>query len=173
MKTLILIRHAASAWNTIGQKDVDRRLNPQGEHDAPIMGQRLAARLHAADQSLDAFACSSACRARQTALLLAAELEWKAELIDWQDSLYLASPATMLDLIRAFSDDIQTAILLAHNPGISELAAQLCGQWLGNVPPGATLTFHIPVTHWCDVDKKAMRRQAELIDFDCPKSRTM
>jgi len=170
MKTLILIRHAKSDWNTIGQHDVDRSLNQRGEHDAPIMGHRLAARLQAAGQSLDAFASSSACRAKQTALLLAAELGWNAESMDWQDKLYLASPATMLDIIRAFPDGVQTAIVLAHNPGISELAEQLSGQWIGNVPTCSILTFHIPVAHWRDVSIKRGLRQAELMDFDCPKS---
>jgi len=170
MKTLMLIRHAKSDWNTIGQKDVDRRLNQRGEYDAPIMGKRLAARLQAAGQSLDAFSSSSACRAKQTALLLAAELGWDAESISWQDRLYLASPATLLDQIHAFPDDAQTAIVLAHNPGISELAEQLSGQWIGNVPSCSILTFHIPVVSWRDVSIKRGLRQAELVDFDCPKS---
>src|SRR6185369_7303374 len=41
MKTLILMRHAKSAWNDPQQKDIDRPLNGRGRKSAPRMGAWL------------------------------------------------------------------------------------------------------------------------------------
>ncbi|MFQ5519701.1 MAG: histidine phosphatase family protein [Mariprofundus sp.] len=164
MKQLILIRHAKSDWNELGASDFERSLNHRGKHDAPIMGKRLAARLASDARQLDAFVCSSARRAEQTAMLLAPEIGFSASSIDWRRELYLASPATMLQVIRALSDAIETAVLLAHNPGISELAERLTRQSIYDMPTCGMVTIALPVTQWVEAGGRA-----ELTDFDFPK----
>ena len=41
MKTLIVVRHAKSSWDSDSQQDFDRPLNERGKRDAPDMAQRL------------------------------------------------------------------------------------------------------------------------------------
>jgi len=164
MKTLILIRHAKSSWQDLGASDFDRNLNDRGLHDAPVMGERLAARLNASAISLDTFVCSTARRAAQTAEVLAAQLQFPIAGVDWRRDLYLASPDTMLDVIRAMPDEVASAVLLAHNPGITELAEQLTGKYFGNVPTCGVITLTLPIASWMGADGRA-----GLIDFDYPK----
>jgi len=164
MKTVILIRHAKSSWNEPGRTDFERSLNHQGLRDAPLMGARLAARLHADHLKLDAFLCSSARRAVQTAMLLTNELGFPAHDISWRDELYLASPATMLHAICSMPDNIATVALLAHNPGITELAEILSGQYFGNIPTCGMVKLGFSVTRWADA-----AHPAKCIDFDYPK----
>jgi len=164
MKTLILIRHAKSSWQDLGASDFDRNLNHRGVHDAPVMGERLAARLDASGISLDAFACSTAHRAAQTAESMAAQLQFPIEGVDWRRELYLASPDTMLGVIRSMPDEAASAALLAHNPGITELAEQLTGKYFGNVPTCGVITLALPINLWADAGGRA-----ELVDFDYPK----
>jgi len=164
MKTLILIRHAKSSWQDLGASDFDRCLNHRGLHDAPMMGERLAARLDASAIGLDAFVCSTARRAAQTAEALAAQLQFPIAGMDWRRELYLSSPETMLDVIRFLPDEAATAALLAHNPGITELAEQLTGKYFGNVPTCGVITLTLPIESWMDADGRA-----GLIDFDYPK----
>jgi phosphohistidine phosphatase len=165
MKTLILIRHAKSSWNDLGAHDFDRTLNHRGLDDAPMMGGRLVARLNDSGISLDAFVCSTARRAAQTAEMLAAQLQFPIESVDWRRALYLASPGTILDVIRSVPDEADTAALLAHNPGITELAEQLTGVYFGNVPTCGVMTLRLPIDLWVDAGGRA-----ELIDFDFPKA---
>lgn len=164
MKTLILIRHAKSSWDEPGISDYDRSLNHRGLTDAPVMGARLASRLDASDLTLDVFLCSSARRASETARLLAPALGVSDEVMDWRRALYLASPDTMLNVIRSVPDQAVSAVLLAHNPGITELAEILTGQSIGNVPTCGVITLELPTSHWIDVGGRA-----ELVDFDYPK----
>lgn len=164
MKTLILIRHAKSSWQDFGCSDYDRSLNHRGLHDAPVMGGRLAARLDASDISLDAFVCSTARRAARTAEDMAAQLQFPIEAVDWRRELYLASPGTMLDVIRSVPKEASTAALLAHNPGITELAEILTGLYIGNMPTCGVITLQLPIDHWKDVASRGT-----LIDFDSPK----
>ncbi len=164
MKTLILVRHAKSSWADVGAHDFDRSLNDRGLHDAPIMGKRLAARLDACDMSLDAFVCSTACRAVQTVESLIVPLGFPVEAVDWRRELYLSSPATMLGVIHTLPEQAASAVLLAHNPGITELAEILTGLNVGNVPTCGVITLALPVNCWMDVGGRA-----ELVDFDYPK----
>lgn len=160
MKTLILIRHAKSDWNDFSARDFDRELNARGKRDAPLMGQRLAAR----DIQPDALVVSTACRAKATARLMTPALSFSFADIDWRDELYLASPSTMKSVIRQTADHIQTLALLAHNPGITELANQLTGTDINNVPTCGVITLDLPVDHWEEVSNNA-----SLLDFDYPK----
>ena len=69
MKSVIIIRHAKSSWDNIGESDFDRPLNDRGKEDAPKMANRLIER----KVSIDAFISSSAKRARKTAALFIKE----------------------------------------------------------------------------------------------------
>ena len=159
MKTLILIRHAKSDWSDFSARDFDRELNARGKRDAPVMGQRLAAR----DIQPDAFIVSTACRAKATARLMAPALGFSFEDIDWRDELYMASPSTMKSVIRQTADHVQSLALLAHNPGITELACQLANTNISNVPTCGVITLELPVDHWAELN------HARLLDFDYPK----
>jgi len=164
LKTLILIRHAKSSWQDSGSSDYARRLNHRGVTDAPIMGDRLAARLDADNVALDVLLCSSAQRARETAELLIPALGFPPENVDWRKELYLASPDAMLAAIRSVPDQAGVAALLAHNPGITELAEQLTGLYFGNVPTCGIITLTLPVKRWVDAGERAA-----LVNFDLPK----
>ena len=160
MKTLILIRHAKSDWSDFNARDFDRELNTRGQHDAPLMGRKLAAR----DIHPDAFIVSTARRAQATARLIIPALGFPETDIQWKDELYLSSPATMKSMIRQTPDHVQTLALVAHNPGITELVNQLANADISNVPTCGVITLQLPVDHWAEV-----WNNARLLDFDYPK----
>jgi phosphohistidine phosphatase len=165
LKTLILIRHAKSSWNEPGVFDVDRPLNRRGLHDAPLMGGRLADRLAAAGLALDAMLASSARRAAQTARMIADELAFAASSIDWRRELYLAAPRTMMDIIRLLPDEVRTAALVAHNPGITEMVNMLARVRIDNVPTCGVALLSLKQEGWDGLEAGG----AELISFDYPK----
>jgi len=43
MKTILLLRHAKSAWDSVALSDHDRPLNRRGERSAAVMADHLVA----------------------------------------------------------------------------------------------------------------------------------
>jgi len=116
-RTLVLIRHAKSSWDDPNMRDFDRPINERGQHDAPDMGARLAAR----GQRPDRFYCSSARRARETALILAQAVGYPEADLESESGLYMADNAQLLERIRRFPDSAGEVWLVGHNPDITEL----------------------------------------------------
>ena len=87
MKTLLILRHAKSDWETPDVADHDRPLNGRGKRDAPRMGRLLR------DENLvpDLIISSTAKRARKTAKLVAEASGYEGE-IRLAETLYLAGP---------------------------------------------------------------------------------
>jgi len=160
MKTLLLIRHAKSDWGNLGAKDYDRVLNARGLRDAPEMGKRLKAK----GMIPELFISSTAKRAELSSKLITEAMGYPFKNIGWFDSLYLASPNTMMRVIADTDDSVSTLALLAHNPGITELAEKLSGQTLNNMPTSAVVTLTLAIEHWEDA-----YTAWQLQDFDYPK----
>ena len=120
-RTLILLRHSKSDWSG-NEADVDRPLAKRGVRQAPEAGRWLARNI----DSIDLAVVSPANRARRTWELASAELDNKPPtLID--DHAYAASASQLLSLVRALSDDVNTVVLVCHNPGIEDLVHLLTG----------------------------------------------
>jgi phosphohistidine phosphatase len=119
-RTLILLRHAKSAWPDV--PDHDRPLASRGRRDAPTAGRWLRSAAAVPDLVL----CSSALRARQTWQLAEAALEQRQPVV-FEDGIYGASAAELLDIVRHAPSAGRTIVVVGHNPGIQELAVALAG----------------------------------------------
>lgn len=121
-RALILLRHAKSDWSG-DETDIARPLASRGRRQAPDAGRWLAANLDRVDLAI----VSPAKRARSTWNLVAAELDVPPRRrID--DRVYTASDRELLAVVRELPDDIETVVLVGHNPGIEDLASFLCGE---------------------------------------------
>ena len=161
-KTVILIRHAKSSWKDRDLRDMERLLNKRGQRDAPMMGQRLAARWG----SIDALVSSPARRALDTAEAIADELDVSRGDIVVDDRVYHASSGELLDVIVGFDEGWDRVALVGHNPGIHELAEGLTDLDVRKFPTCAIAEIHFDVEAWSHVKKV----EAELLDYDYPKS---
>jgi phosphohistidine phosphatase len=96
MKTLFLIRHAKSSWESTALPDKDRPLNDRGKRDAPKMGKRLAKR----DVKPDLILSSPARRALTTAEIIAKKLNYKRRDIVVDDRLYAGAVRDLLNVVH-------------------------------------------------------------------------
>ncbi len=128
MKSVFVVRHAKSDWSSWGISDHDRPLNERGERDAPLMAQALNNRV----KNIEYFICSTAVRARQTF----DHFQSACQLFRGEHThdLYHSDPATILRLIKQTPDDVNSVILFAHNPGLTELYNYFSGNFLDNLP---------------------------------------
>ena len=154
MKTLILMRHAKSAWDDAHQKDIDRPLSPRGQKAAPRMGVALAAAGYAPKLVL----CSTARRARETLDLVKPSLPDQTK-VDYISGFYMASPRDLLTGIGKAPATADTIMLVGHNPGLGSLAGLLAGSGdskaLGNLhlkfPTGAIAVLAFDANRWGDL----------------------
>lgn len=134
---LILLRHAKSSWDSPLLDDHARPLNDRGRKSAIAIGQWLKDQGHVPELVL----CSDAARTRETHALLGLP---EARCM-FSNGLYLA-PDGLLQ--RAIDDhpDVHTLMIIAHNPGLGDLAVNMAGDQLDDpalfaFPTGACLVL--------------------------------
>jgi phosphohistidine phosphatase len=122
MKRLLILRHAKSSWADSDLDDHDRPLNARGRHDAPRMGRLLR------DEHVvpDAIVSSTATRARETALAVAAETGFRGDVCLTRE-LYDEGPRGYLARIAATADEVERLMVVGHNPSVEELVTVLTG----------------------------------------------
>ncbi|MEE8236023.1 MAG: histidine phosphatase family protein [Gammaproteobacteria bacterium] len=162
-KRITLLRHAKSSWKDASVPDRDRPLNRRGSKSAPDMGKRLADR--GVRPSL--LLTSPAKRARETARLIARELNYPLEFIQSESELYLATPETILQVVARQDDGFNDVMLFGHNPGITELANQLGDRNIDNVPTCGVVGIELDVQEWAEI----VAADGKTVFFDYPKSR--
>ncbi|MBN9613927.1 MAG: histidine phosphatase family protein [Actinobacteria bacterium] len=156
MIQLTLTRHAKSDWGDPGVEDHERPLNARGLRDAPVMAHRFAE----SGGQVQRLISSSAVRARSTAAVFGAELGVEVEL---DDALYLA-PASRL-LATAAETGADSVMIVAHDPGITELAALLSRGGISHMPTCAVARFTWQLDSWND----AVSHVADSWRLDTPR----
>jgi phosphohistidine phosphatase len=120
---VVLVRHAHAEWPAYTGRDFDRPLTPRGLGDARTM----AAAIRDAGHRPTLLLTSPAKRTRQTAEIIATTLGIPGAAIREVDALYNASCNTLDVELRQALTAAPAVLLVAHNPGISELARALSG----------------------------------------------
>jgi phosphohistidine phosphatase len=114
MERLIIFRHGKAERSSASGEDFDRALTERGREDAAAMGRMLAMTGTAPDVAL----VSSAVRAVQT--IEAARAVFPKAMAKTSRDLYLAGAEHLLRAARA--EDAPVVMLVAHNPGLHDLA---------------------------------------------------
>ncbi|HLY51658.1 MAG TPA: histidine phosphatase family protein [Steroidobacteraceae bacterium] len=117
MKRLTVMRHADASWKDPGTDDFARPLNRRGLGGAEAMARRLLELELVPDRLM----ASTARRAEQTADIVARELSLSVRHVQREEALYLASAADLLRVIRETGPRIAHLMVIAHNPGASDL----------------------------------------------------
>ncbi len=165
MKEFVLFRHAKSSWDAGVADDFDRPLNQRGRRAAVVMANWLAGR----DWRPDLVLCSAAARTQETLALSRTILS--PSTIRIERSLYLASARVLRRFLERIDDTVERAMIIAHNPGLQELATELDhGDSPASIrrrekfPTAAMAWFRIDAARWRDgIDTHAI-----LVDFMTP-----
>lgn len=163
MQRLILMRHA-TAHNSAPGGDVERPLSEVGQAEALAMGRALAAKGIKPDMAL----VSGAVRTRQTWDHLSqafGDVDLHIE-----DALYNAPARTLRSAVEAAEDDAGCLLLLAHNPGVHELAVDyliesaashtILDRFSQGFPPASAAIFQVDVAGRCTFEGYITPEQA-------------
>jgi phosphohistidine phosphatase len=154
------MRHAKSSWKDSEVPDQERDLNKRGEKDAPRMGKLVKKEGHKPDLVIS----SPAVRARRTAELIAEKLDYEHP-ITFVDALYLGEPEDYMTVIKNLPDEVDTALVIGHNPGLETLLQLLSGK-VESLPTGAIAVLHLPVKVWSALSTEV---EAKLLHLWRPK----
>ena len=165
MKRLYLLRHAKSSWDDPTLADLDRPLAPRGRRAAKVMAEHLRREGIAPELVL----CSPSRRTRQTLKRLAPGLGRNAD-VQIEPELSAASAAALLEVLHEVPDELESVMLIGHNPGIQDLALSLAGtgseipRLRGKFPTAALATLELSGT-W----RELAPGSADLVSFVKPK----
>jgi phosphohistidine phosphatase len=123
-RTLIVMRHAKTEPQQISQKDFERNLLRKGEEDALGMSKNLALK----NIIPETIIASSANRTQQTASIVAETLGLNASKINLFQQLYLCDSEIIESTVAALPDELQTCMIVGHNPGVSDYIYEACPQ---------------------------------------------
>lgn len=122
MATLILLRHAKA--ESSGPTDFERPLAARGHEQTRAVAQNLLTHGLAPEVVL----CSAALRTRQTWADVAAGLgEEQAATVHYLEELYSARPKVVRSLVREYSGQAQTVLVVGHEPIMSMTATDFAG----------------------------------------------
>jgi phosphohistidine phosphatase len=162
--SLVLLRHAKSAYPE-GVPDHDRPLAQRGVREAALAGDWLRAN----QAAIGAVLCSTATRARETLARSGIDAP-----VRYVERLYGATPGTVIEEINRVSDDVNTLLVIGHEPTISEVAIVLAGadgtdtvaleRISAKFPTSAIAVLRVP-GQWEQVEPGS----AAVVDFHVPR----
>lgn len=147
IKRLILVRHGKSVSENGLIPDIDRTLKERGIKDAYLMAEKLKKK----DNYPDLIISSSATRAMHTATIFARVFEIDVSKTILNDSLYLADPHTILDIICKTNDNINSLLMVGHNPGFTDIANFFLPKEIGNLPTTGIVELKFDINYWPDI----------------------
>ncbi|MDR1710697.1 MAG: histidine phosphatase family protein [Propionibacteriaceae bacterium] len=162
MKTLIVLRHAKSSWET-ASPDFQRPLAERGVQDAKAAGAILA------EYRIDLLLSSSAKRARQTweCAQLGGATAAQAE---FSDGIYHAWADELITELNIVDEAVSTVALIGHQPTLGDLITTLAAPGelvaaVANHYPTAGLAVLTFDGAWRDLGPS----KAALVRFEIPR----
>lgn len=149
IKTLYLVRHAKASESV--SPDLLRPLVPNGMIDAARMGKHLASKM----QGIDLILTSNAERTQMTAQVFCEQLGIDNHKVTVLESLYESSPKHYLEVVNGLSEDLDSVMIVGHNPSISYFAEFLTHEEIGSMPTCSVIGMTFEDLKWAEVSKKS------------------
>lgn len=155
MKLLGLFRHAKSDWHDARARDFDRPLNDRGRKGAAVMGKHIIQH----GVPWQRIVASPAVRVAQTMEIASKSARPKTPL-EWDRRIYLASSATLAEVLREQPDDFTNVLMVGHNPGLEDLifdlvpddgTSPLRGIVEEKFPTATFAVLELAIDRWADI----------------------
>jgi phosphohistidine phosphatase len=168
MMRLTLLRHAKSSWDEPNLDDHNRPLNDRGWKAARRMGRELKNR----GMHFDFVLASTAARVRETIDGLAEKYDFNAP-VRFESRVYMADAETLLALVRKLPADVESPLIVGHNPGLERLAVEISHddrQGLRHrvsekFPTAALAAIELPASSWAEVQPGS----GEIVELILPR----
>lgn len=150
MKTLLITRHGKTIpWDS-GLNDFDRYLTSRGHKDPVLIYEELMS----LELIPDIIISSPAKRAIQTAEIFAKSFQIEESDITKADFLYgYYSTSKLIEFLSLSASELSCVQLVAHNPKMEELAADLTASVYRRLPTSGTIVLEFDIEKWDYITK--------------------
>jgi len=145
MKDLLMIRH--SKTEMMADSDMERELTEQGMADAVTLGKMF----NESGINADIIVSSPAARAKRTAKLIARGLNYSESALVDEQLLYHAHPEEIVSFVRHFDKNINSLIIVGHNPILLEAINILGNKRVARLKTSHAVKFQFDTDSWEDI----------------------
>lgn len=153
-KTLYIARHAKSSWDDASLSDFERPLNKRGKRDAPFMAEKL----EELGVKPNLILSSPAKRAKTTAKhyrdVLGSELQY-------DERIYEASLMSLIYLAQEKFEDVDSLMIVGHNPGLTALNDRISNKSIFNIPTAGVVAI--------EFDGEVAAHKGKQVFYEYPK----
>lgn len=153
MKTLIIIRHAKSDWDS-PSGDFDRKLASRGINDA----KAVAAEALPFVPKTALLWSSSARRAANTAVIFANVFGRQPDEIEFKEELYTFDGRDFAKIIKSCSEVHQNLVVFGHNEAITDFVNKFGDILIDNVPTSGFVMITFENAQWAEIGKGKTRK---------------
>lgn len=148
MKTLLVMRHAKSDWDSPASRDHDRPLATRGLKAARRMGRFIS------DSGVapELIITSTAVRAKKTAELAAEAGGWDGPITP-DPNLYATDIERVLDAVAGTDPVVDRLLIAGHEPTWSSLVGWLIGGGRVSMPTAAVACLDFAHGGWADLGR--------------------
>ena len=108
---------------------------------------------------------SPANRASMTARIIADKINYPLEKIRYSESIYEFSANALIDVIQHIDDVVNKAMLVGHNPALTDLANYLGDKPISNIPTSGVFCADLDISSWAKISERC----GKLVFFEFPK----
>lgn len=159
MKKIYVLRHAKSSWEDLSVADFNRPLNSRGKTDGPLISTYLRSRI----DKIDFLHSSSSLRTYETSKFFIDRIRFID--IKYDESLYHSSSSEIINNIKNYDEKYHSAMIIAHNPGLTNLINELSNTKLDNLPTTGLVEINFNCATWLDVSLD----NSTIVDIKFPK----
>lgn len=152
MKTITLIRHAKSSWES-PSSDRERPLTERGIKDALAVAAALWPHL----PEIEAVYTSPAKRALDTCQLMMGIFSFPKENVSVQEKLYDFSGNQVMTFIKSIPEEIRHLMIFGHNEAMTNLINDLTHARLDHLPTSGATLIEFPDSHWARISKGTLK----------------
>jgi len=148
-KTVHIVRHGKALQDYRYISDYDRPLIEKG-----IMNNEEAAqRLYANYPTPDLIISSHAARALHTAHIFARVMAYPHNRVQVNENLYMGGENEAHNILKNLPDDIESVMIVGHNPDVTCLAYKYAKKNIGPVPTSGVVTIRFETDKWKEIEK--------------------
>ncbi|NQV51653.1 MAG: histidine phosphatase family protein [Flavobacteriales bacterium] len=147
MKRIYLVRHGKSDWDDLNLNDIERPLKERGVMNSHEMGEHLKELKWVPELIMS----SPAVRAYETAKIIAEQLDITGARFKVDSKLYLPDFPTVLKIILYLSDDLESIMIIGHEPSLSNLINHFLHTPIEAVVTGSLTAMDFKVKKWRDI----------------------
>ena len=139
---MILQRHAKAEKD--GDDDLSRPLSTVGLSNAAVQGETM----RQMELYPELILHSHAMRARQTAEIMAVKLELSQGYTVEDSELYCCDSSDLMAIIRNLPDEVNSVLIVGHNPTIEIVADSLGPSGFGHFRPSEAAVYNFDIEEW-------------------------